>query len=72
MSDTNASMDALKAEVSHGFCSHMVERIRNLEPHGLSGLWMNVDAFDQFNAGTIMGYRGDNWETIKKFSGLWK
>ena len=33
---------------------------------------MNADAFDEFNAGTIMGYRGDNWETIKQFSGLWK
>ena len=33
---------------------------------------MNADAFDEFNAGTSMGYRGDNWETIKQFSGLWK
>jgi hypothetical protein len=33
---------------------------------------MNVDAFDNFNAGTIMGYRGDNWESIKTYSGLWK
>ena len=33
---------------------------------------MNVDAFDEFNAGTIIGYRGDIWETIKQLSGLWK
>ena len=33
---------------------------------------MNVDAFDEFNAETIIGYRGDIWETIKQLSGLWK
>jgi hypothetical protein len=33
---------------------------------------MNADAFDEFNAGTIMGYRGDIWEKIKQYSGLWK
>ena len=62
----------LKAEVSHGLCAHLGERILALEPHGLAGLWMNVDAFNNFNAGTIMGYREDNWDTIKKYSGLWK
>ena len=69
---SHPSFDVLKAEVSHGLCAHLGERILALEPHGLAGLWMNVDAFNNFNAGTIMWYREDNWDTIKKYSGLWK
>ena len=63
---SHPSVDVLKAEVSHGLCAHLGERILALEPHGLAGLWMNVDAFNNFNAGTIMWYREDNWDTIKK------
>ena len=58
--------------MSSGICDHLRERILALERHGISGLWMNVDAYDNFNAGTILGYRGDVWETIVEYSGLWK
>jgi hypothetical protein len=35
-------------------------------------LWLRADGNDVFNAGTVLGYRGDDWDTIKKYSGLWK
>jgi len=70
--ESRQSTSILRAEVSSGICNHLRERILALERHGISGLWMNVDAYDEFNAGTILGYRSDVWETIVKYSGLGK
>ena len=68
---TYSKIDEVKAKVKYDLCSHLQERIIALEPYGLTGLWMNDGAYDDFHAGTIMGYDSDRWETIKKFSGLW-
>ena len=33
---------------------------------------MRADGNDQYNAGTILGYRADDWLAVKMYSGLWK
>jgi len=48
------------------------DRIIRLKDYGLLGIWMKADGDDRYNAGSILGYRGDDWKTIKKYSGLWK
>jgi hypothetical protein len=70
--ESRQSTSILRAEVSSGICDHLRERILALERHFMSGLWMNVDAYDEFSAGTILGYRGDVWETIANILGLGK
>ena len=42
-----------------------------LKQFGLSGLWLNADPNDEFNAGTVLGYSDDDWLAIKNYSGLW-
>ena len=47
------------------------DRIILLGMEGLLGLWMKPSGNDFFNAGTLLGYLDDEWESIKKYSGLW-
>ena len=42
------------------------DRIIRLGEEGLFGIWMKPDGNDFFNAGTLLGYRYDDWELIKK------
>ena len=36
-----------------------------LKQFGLTGLWLNADSEDEFNAGTVLGYSVDDWMSIK-------
>jgi hypothetical protein len=51
-------------------CDHVRSRIDNLTESGIEGIWMKSVGDDIYNAGTILGYRGDNWDSILKYSGL--
>jgi hypothetical protein len=53
-------------------CSILRERISLLKQFGLAGLWLNADSTDEFNAGTVLGYSSDDWQSIKLYSGLWQ
>jgi hypothetical protein len=35
-------------------------------------LWLQAGGDDIFNAGTVLGYRGDDWNIIKQYFGLWR
>ena len=65
-------MNELRADISKGICTFLHDRILLLEPYGLMNLWLQAGGDDIFNAGTVLGYRSDDWETIKKYSGLWR
>ena len=62
----------LRSKLSVSICSILRERISLLKQFGLTGLWLNVDSNDEFNAGTVLGYSSDDWESIKLHSNLWK
>jgi len=65
-------MKELRADISKGICTFLHDRILFLEQYGLMNLWLQTDGYDVFHAGTVLGYRSDDWETIKRYSGLWK
>jgi hypothetical protein len=62
----------LRADISNGICALLHDQILSLERYGLMNLWLRSDGNDAFNAGTVLGYRGDDWDTIKQYSGLWR
>ena len=62
----------LRAKVSTSICSILRERISFLKQFGLAGLWLDADSKDEFNAGTVLGYRDDEWMSIKMYSVLWR
>ena len=43
-----------------------------LKQFGLTGLWLNADSEDEFNAGVVLGYIVDDWMSIKMYSVLWR
>ena len=57
-------------ELEKALCDHVRSRIDNLTESGIEGIWMKSVGDDIYNAGTILGYRGDNWDSILKYSGL--
>ena len=46
------------------------DRIIRLKAYGLLGIWINSDGNDSFNAGSIFGYRDNDWQIIIKYSGI--
>ena len=62
----------LRSKLSVSICSILRERISLLKQFGLTGLWLNADSNDEFNAGTVLGYSSDDWQSIKLHSDLWK
>ena len=64
-------IDVLRAKLSATICSVLAQRISVLKQFGLSGLWLNADSNNEFNAGTVLGYSNDDWLSIKNYSGLW-
>lgn len=71
MADVQISTRNLRTLVSTKICTMLKDRIIRLKDLGIFGIWMKPDGDDFFNAGTVMGYRGDDWNLIKKHSGLW-
>jgi hypothetical protein len=60
----------LKEKVSKSICSILRERISLLKQFSLTGLWLKADSEDGFSAGIVLGYRVDDWMSIKMYSGL--
>ena len=69
---SDKELTELRADISKGICTLLHDRILLLEQYGLINLWLQADGYDVFNAGTVLGYRSDDWETIKRYSGLWR
>ena len=65
-------MKELRADISKGICTLLYDRILLLERYGLMNLWLQANGNDTFNAGTVLGNRGNDWDTIKQYSGLWR
>lgn len=65
-------MKELRADISKGICTLLHDRILLLEQYDLINIWLQADDYDVFNVGTVLGYRGDDWDTIKQYSGLWR
>ena len=64
-------INVLRSKLSVSICGILTERISMLKQFGLTGLWLNADSNDEFNAGTVLGYSYDDWQSIKIYSGLW-
>jgi len=58
--------------VSKDICGMLHDRILQLKSLGLNGLWLRADSKDSSNAGTVLGYTDEQWNVMKKHSGLWK
>jgi hypothetical protein len=65
-------MNELRADISKRICTFLHDRILLLEQYGLMNLWLKAGGDDVIHAGTVLGYRGDDWDTIKQYSGLWR
>ena len=70
--ESGSTIDDLKTAVSKGLCTLWDDRILFLHGFVLSGMWIKVHTYDEFNAGTILGYRGDVWILVIRYSGFWK
>ena len=53
-------MNELRADISNGIFALLHDQILLLERYGLMNLWLRADGNDSFNAGTVLGYRGDD------------
>ena len=62
----------MKARLSSDICALLKNRIVALHDLGLSGLLLKAGSNDRFDAGIVLGYSDNDWDCIKKHSGLWK
>ena len=67
----NDHINNLRDLLSKEICLMLKDRINLLGKEGLLGLWMKPNGNDFFNAGTLLFYSDNEWELIKKYSGLW-
>ena len=64
-------VDMLKTVREEAICDMLVQRIQRLMSAGLCNMWMETDENEWVCGSKILGYPGEEWEFIKKYSGLW-
>jgi hypothetical protein len=69
--DSDRRIEDLENLLSKELTNVLRDRIFKLKDVGLFGIFMKYDSHRVLNVGTALGFRDEDWEIIKKHSGLW-